>query len=594
MADVIGVVGAGRMGSGIAQACAQAGLNVVLVDIRNKSLAVALQAITDNLGQLVSDGKISAEEKNAALSRITTGTDFALLKSCSLCIEAVLENEGIKAYIHALIREKAGPDIIIATNTVNLPVARLANRVANPSSFLGVRFGFPPQTAPDVKIVPAPHTSREALSVFTQFLRRLGKNAEAVPDHKAAFRISLKTQVRLFTAVMALVFTGACWALVEGKSPDPIPWIPVTGLGIGFLALIVFDLMLEKRCFRLGQITHVMEGIASNDMSITVPDLEKQDEVGDMGRIIDIFKMITKDFDRLTDEEAKKAIAAVEKRQMFEKLAYDFDQSVGHIVDGLASEATQLLGNAKHLSEMADQTSRQSSTVAAASEEASASVQTVASAAEELSASISEINRQVSESSRVSSEAVEEVKRTNETVATLSDAAAQIGDVVKLIQAIAEQTNLLALNATIEAARAGEAGKGFAVVASEVKNLANQTARATEEISNKIVTVQSVSTQAVDAIRGIGTTIEKISQISGVISNAIEQQTSATKEISNNVQQAFTGISEVSSSILTVTHAATESNSAANEVMHASDELSQQADSLRRDVQSFLHKVKQG
>ena len=176
-----------------------------------------------------------------------------------------------------------------------------------------------------------------------------------------------------------------------------------------------------------------------------------------------------------------------------------------------------------------------------------------------MTASIGEIDRQVGESTRIAHEAVDQVTRTNATVSTLSEAATQIGDVVKLIQDIAEQTNLLALNATIEAARAGEAGKGFAVVASEVKNLANQTGRATEEISNKISTVQNVSIEAANAIRTIGTTIESINNISGIISDAVKQQTSATKEISSNVQQVYAGTSEVSSSIVKVTGAASES-----------------------------------
>lgn len=186
------------------------------------------------------------------------------------------------------------------------------------------------------------------------------------------------------------------------------------------------------------------------------------------------------------------------------------------------------------------------------------------------------------------------MKRTDSTVSTLSDAATQIGDVVRLIQDIAEQTNLLALNATIEAARAGEAGKGFAVVASEVKNLANQTGRATEEISKKIVTIQNVSSQAVGAIRSIGDVIGRIDSISRTIAEAIHQQEAATREISNNVQQASTGTAEISSSIVSVTHASSESRAAASEVLSASAELSKQAETLRKEIVGFVATVRQG
>ncbi len=342
-------------------------------------------------------------------------------------------------------------------------------------------------------------------------------------------------------------------------------------------------------------LTETMKRLVKGDLEASLCEAEsREDEVGDMGRAVAVFRDNALEVRRLkAEQEQAAARAAEEKRATMERIASDFEHSIGQIVGVVASAATELQANAKNLSEMADQTSRQTSAVAAATEEASASVQTVASAAEELSASIGEINHQVDESSRVAQSAVQEVKKTDETVSTLSEAAQQIGDVVKLIQDIAEQTNLLALNATIEAARAGEAGKGFAVVASEVKNLANQTAKATEEIGNKIVTVQNVSNEAVNAIRSIGSTIEKINEISGVIANAIQQQNAATREISNNVQQASAGTSEVSSSIVGVTHAASESRGAANEVSSAAAELSQQAERMRREIQTFLQEVRQ-
>ncbi len=338
-----------------------------------------------------------------------------------------------------------------------------------------------------------------------------------------------------------------------------------------------------------------MRRLADGDLDSEIGFEGRRDEIGDMAGTVHVFQENARQVQRLKAEQAEaERRAAEEKKQVMNQLAADFEQSVGGIVNIVASAATELQSSSKNLSEMAEQTSRQTSTVAAATEEASASVQTVASAAEELSASISEINRQVEESGRVAAGAVEQVRRTDATVSTLSEAATQIGDVVKLIQDIAEQTNLLALNATIEAARAGEAGKGFAVVAGEVKNLANQTARATEEIGKKIVTVQSISKETVDAIRNIGGVIEHIDEITKTIASALHQQDDATKEISNNVQQASAGTSEVSSSIVNVTHAARESGNAAAEVLEASGELSRQAEQLRKEINAFLSKVRQG
>jgi methyl-accepting chemotaxis protein len=367
--------------------------------------------------------------------------------------------------------------------------------------------------------------------------------------------------------------------------------------GIVFLISLLFATLIGHSIASPVQcLTNNMKEMVNGNLDVDLcTSLERKDEVGEMGRAVMVFRENAIQVKKLKEEQIENERRMIEeKKRTMNEMADKFEETIGHIVSVVASAATELQANARNLSEVSDQTSRQSSTVAAATEEASASVQTVASAAEELSASIGEINRQINESSRIAKNAVEEVKRTDATVSTLSEAATQIGDVVKLIQDIAEQTNLLALNATIEAARAGEAGKGFAVVASEVKNLANQTGRATEEISKKIVTVQGVSNESVNAIRGIGTTIEQINDITNVITNAMQQQTQATQEISNNVQQASAGTSEVSSSIVNVTHAATESRNAAEEVMQASSELAKQAERLRSEITSFLAKVRAG
>jgi methyl-accepting chemotaxis protein len=174
----------------------------------------------------------------------------------------------------------------------------------------------------------------------------------------------------------------------------------------------------------------------------------------------------------------------------------------------------------------------------------------------------------------------------------LADASQKIGAVVALITDIANQTNLLALNATIEAARAGEAGKGFAVVAAEVKNLANQTAKATEEIGGQISGVQAATQEAVQAIQTIGKTIGEINGITATIAAAVEEQAAATKEIARNVEQAASGTQEVTSNITGVTHAANDTGTAASQVLASARELAQQSESLKKVVTAFLVNVK--
>ncbi|MGB4101648.1 MAG: methyl-accepting chemotaxis protein [Alphaproteobacteria bacterium] len=369
----------------------------------------------------------------------------------------------------------------------------------------------------------------------------------------------------------------------------------VTGaLAFGFLiAILTWRLSYTGIIRPIIKITQVTTQLANGKYDIDVPFTEQANEIGAMAQSLEVLRNNNKEMVKLrADQVEKDRQAKQEQHLMMNNLAEEFEKSVGQIIGSVASASTNLKNNAENLTNLSDETTRQASGVAAATEEASANVQTVASAAEELSASINEIKRQVQESTQATNDAVVEVKNTNQTVVTLSTSADQIGGVVKLIQDIAEQTNLLALNATIEAARAGEAGKGFAVVASEVKSLANQTAKATEEISAKISSMQGVTQSAVGAIRNIDTTIDKISQIINGIASAVEEQSAATREIANNVAQASAGTAEVASTIGMVTQSAQESRGASSDVLNAAKDLSTQSQRLKEEMQIFLNDIR--
>jgi PAS domain S-box-containing protein len=341
----------------------------------------------------------------------------------------------------------------------------------------------------------------------------------------------------------------------------------------------------------LGRLNTAMDRIARGEFNSRIV-IERDDEIGTALRNVQAMQSKL-GFDRESQRDLEKR-AADQRRQAMHQLAGDFESALGEIIETVSSASTELEASAHTLASTAEHTQEATTTVAAASEQASANVQSVASASEEMSSSVDEISRQVQDSARIADGAVDQARRTNERIAELSQAAARIGDVVKLITAVADQTNLLALNATIEAARAGEAGKGFAVVAQEVKALAAQTAKATGEIAAQIAGMQQATQGSVAAIKEIGDTIGRLSEISSSIAAAVEEQGAATREISRNVQQAAQGTVQVSTSIADVQRGATETGSASSQVLSAARLLSQDSNRLKTEVHKFLGSVRAG
>jgi len=273
-------------------------------------------------------------------------------------------------------------------------------------------------------------------------------------------------------------------------------------------------------------------------------------------------------------------------------MAEELERTVGGVASTLAAAATELQASTDSLAGTADRTARQATAAAAGATQASANVQTVAASAEEMAASVAEITRQVTEAADVARRAAEEARATDGTVRQLAEGAQKIGEVVRLIGSIAGQTNLLALNATIEAARAGEAGKGFAVVASEVKTLANQTARATEEIGRQIAEMQNATASAVEAIRGIGATVERSSEIAGAIAAAVEEQGAATREIARNVGEAAAGTDAVSAEVGRLTTGVGETTGALGDLRAGADGVTRQGEALRAELGGLVARLR--
>ncbi|WP_347710417.1 cache domain-containing protein [Niveispirillum sp. BGYR6] len=398
-------------------------------------------------------------------------------------------------------------------------------------------------------------------------------------------------------------FTAWNWVIASGVYVDDIESAFREELYQAAAVLVVVVVLLLAASLYIGRaisgpitgLSGVMRRLASGDLAAPLTGTERRDEMGDMARAVQVFKENSLAVERLRQEnEQAAARAAEERRRTMLALADGFESEIKGIVDGVVAEATQLRATSDALSSVATQSTSQSTGALRAANEAGSGIQIVAAAAEELSASIKEIGVEVTRSAEMSGRAVDETQRANEMVRSLSSAAAKIGDVVNLINAIASQTNLLALNATIEAARAGEAGKGFAVVAGEVKNLAGQTARATDEIGAQISTIQGATGSVVSAIEKISDTIIAINQASTAIASAVEEQGAATREIARNVQQAANGAQGVIENVNGVQQLAGETDRNASQVQAAAAGLLDQSQALTMEMDRFIGGIRAG
>ena len=398
-----------------------------------------------------------------------------------------------------------------------------------------------------------------------------------------------------------------------------IIWV-VFSVVVGLVAAFIIIAKVVRPVNRLAKTMH---SLAGGNLDEIVPHTDGGDEVGAMARSVQVFKenAIERqrmeaenhekerlEIERKAEEERRKrdeeeaqrkreeeqlAQARDERRREMLELADQFEASVLSVVEGVSGTAAEMENAANSMAATAEETSDRTTVVTRVAEQANVSVNMVAGAAEQLSSSVREIANQTNQSSEAARDAVSRTETAASEVSELVDAAQKIGDVINLINDIAEQTNLLALNATIEAARAGEAGKGFAVVASEVKSLANQTAKATQEISEQVGSMQEATGTAVNAMEKIREIIRDIDSTAVSIASAVDEQDSSTQEIARNVSEVSSGTAEVTANITSVSEGAFTTRSAATQVLSSAQHMSKQSGDLKIEVQRFLTKIRE-
>ena len=393
--------------------------------------------------------------------------------------------------------------------------------------------------------------------------------------------------------VVGIIYVGTAMAELDGMLWQAMDAMAIAAGIAALLALVATAILVRRITKPLKAVAETLTVLAEGRTDVEVQYADRHDEIGAIARTIDVFKTNRIERRQLEVERSNAEKSAIERRKAeLNQFVEGFRAKISGIIEQVMGSSGRFEEDAQRLSVTAHATAEMSGQSAGASRQASEHVRSAATASNQLSQSIVEISRRVQDSNNVAAEAVKQATATDERMAELSAAGDRIGDVVKLITSIAEQTNLLALNATIEAARAGDAGRGFAVVAQEVKTLAGQTAKATDEISSHIVNMQRATEESVDAIKAIGLTIERISEITGAISSAVEHQGEATQSIAHGVEAAAGGTVDVAENIERVAQGASETETTSSQMLQSAKALSEVSVHLRDEVEKFLDSVR--
>lgn len=412
------------------------------------------------------------------------------------------------------------------------------------------------------------------------------------------FRIAVLISSATTVAVLAICITGMSLASGAADLAEARAILWATGLWALGVVLAVslagfgwYARLRDHTSGALQRLAHDMTRLAKGERGLDIVGLERKDEIGEMARALNVFHKSGYKLDELFIEREK---AREERKRMLAQLSQQFSHTVGEVVASVAAASSQLKTTAKSMADAAESASIQSERVADAMHEASNGATAAAAASDEFAMSIGEISRQAATSAELARQASNSADEADATISRLSLAADEVSQVVELIQTIARRTNLLALNASIEAARGGEAGRGFAVVASEVKELAAQTSRATEQVAGQIRSMQASTDASVSALKRVGQQIEQLEATAISIASAVDQQSVAGQDLARSIDLAARSTDQVLGDVEGVRETALATGSAAAQVLSSASDLESQSAILRTQVDGFLAKVREG